>query len=286
MENRGSSIIEISIVLIVIVLVFGVVLSSSQIASEKMSKIAETQNIETKLAETVDNLINNPGENNWIDFDKNPGLAIVNEGGKIIPNSVSYSSFIALGNDYDKFVTQKIFDGKFKSSMELTAKDSTISSVRIGLEGEGDNVYSVHRLVKCDFYRKYMIKDFQNAGKCNHDHDNALHSCNYFKVFKSNLKKSDYYLLIDDGQVNRLNYFIDTTQDKNPGYWDRVDRNRIYLNDRIDFINDTSEIVFIHFDSKDARAVLVSVPKDFDKRNLNYDYFRVNDCELILRVWT
>ena len=285
MDNRGSSIIEISIILIVIVLIFGVSLSASQIMTQKMSKMAESENIEVKLSEVIDNLINSPGEYNWVKYNKNPGLAIVNEGGGVIPNSVSYSSFIALGSDYDKFVTEKIFDGKLKSSMELIPQESTISSVKIGEEGDGDNVYTVHRLVKCDFYNRYVIKDFQNVGKCNHNHDNTTHSCNYFKIFKGNLKKSDYYILIGDDEISRLNYFVDTTKDKGLGGWNPVDRNRIYLNDKINFENDTSEVVFIHFDRKDAKAVLVSVPKGFDKEKLNYDNFRVNDCELILKAW-
>ena len=46
MDNRGSSIIEISIILIVIVLIFGVSLSASQIMTQKMSKMAESENIE------------------------------------------------------------------------------------------------------------------------------------------------------------------------------------------------------------------------------------------------
>lgn len=285
MDSKGSSIIEISIILIVIVMVFGIALSSSEMMMQKMSKMTEVENMEVKLSQTVDNLINNPGDYNWAKYNKNPGLAIVNEGGEIIPNSVSYSSFIALGSDYDKFVSKKMFDGKIKSSIELIPQDSAISSVKIGSDGNGDTIYSVHRLVKCDFYKRYVIKDFHNTGKCNHNHDNATHSCNYFKVFKQNLKKSDYYILIDDDEINRVNYFVDTTQNRNFGGWNLADKNKIYLNDRIDFYNDTSEIVFIHFDKKDAGAVLVSVPKNFDKRNLNYDYFRTNDCELILKAW-
>ena len=281
MDNKGNSIIEISIILIVIVLIFGVSLNASQIMTQKMSKMAEVENTEVKLSEVIDNLINSPGEYNWVKYNKNPGLAIVNEGGGVIPNSVSYSSFIALGSDYDKFVTEKIFDGKLKSSMELIPQESTISSVKIGEEGDGDNVYTVHRLVKCDFYNRYVIKDFQNIGKCNHNHDNTTHSCNYFKVFKGNLKKSDYYLLIDDNED--LNYFIDTTQDRSQD-WHSPYSKAIYLNDEIEFFDDTSEIVFVHLDKPQAKAVIVSLPKDFDKNNLNYDYFRTNECKFILKA--
>jgi len=31
--------------------------------------------------------------------------------------------------------------------------------------------------------------------------------------------------------------------------------------------------------------VLISLPKNFDKDFLEYDYFRTNECELILKAW-
>lgn len=43
--------------------------------------------------------------------------------------------------------------------------------------------------------------------------------------------------------------------------------------------------MFIHFNKKDVKALLVCVPKDFDKSKLNYDYFRTNNCEFILKGW-
>lgn len=51
------------------------------------------------------------------------------------------------------------------------------------------------------------------------------------------------------------------------------------------FNNQSSEIVFVHFDKKNVKAVLVSVPKNFDKSKLKYDYFITNDCKLILKAW-
>lgn len=284
MDDKGSSTIEITIALVIIVLIFGVMLNSSEIATQKLSKITENQNIEVKLAEVADYLINNPGDDNWIKYKKTPGLAIVNEGGEIIPNSVSYAKLMALGSDYQKFVDEKIFDGKVKSSIELIPMESSISSVKLGYSDESKNVYSQNRLVKCDFFKKYVIKDFQNTGKCNHNHDNTTHSCNYFKIFKGNLKKSDYYILIDKSEKYSCKYFIDTTQNKNYN-WQSADSEKIYLNDEFDFYNTTSEVCFIHFDKKDVKACIVSVPKDFDKNNLKYDYFRTNNCKLIIKAW-
>ncbi len=284
MDNRGNSIVEITIVLIVIVMIFGVVINSEELTTQKVSNMVENQNIETKLAEVIDYLINNPGENNWLEYKRIPGLAIVGEDGNAVPNSVSYSKFIALKDNYKDFVDEKIFKSKIKTSMELIPLESSISNVKIGFLKESDNVYSVNRLVKCDFYKKYVLKDFQNPGKCNHNHDNASHSCNYFKIFKGNLRKSDYYVVFDESEKNNAKYFFDTSSDKSYNSFKKIERNYVYLNDKIDFFNETSDIVFIHFNKKNVKAVLISVPKDFDKTKLKYDYFRTNNCELILRA--
>ena len=98
--------------------------------------------MEKLTSEVIDNLINNPGiPDNWNEYGKGtPGLAVVNEEGQTIPNSVSYSKFIALGKDYDKLVFEKLFTSKIHTSMELIPKESCISSVKIGESGEGENV--------------------------------------------------------------------------------------------------------------------------------------------------
>ena len=50
-------------------------------------------------------------------------------------------------------------------------------------------------------------------------------------------------------------------------------------------IEDSSAIVFVHLDKPKAKAVIVSVPKNFDRNKLKYDYFTVNDCKFILKAW-
>ena len=172
----------------------------------KIIKSQETGSIETLINEVVDNLINNPGKPvKWDEYEKGtPGLAIINEEGQIIPNSISYIKFKALGKNYKKFITENSFHSKIKSSMELIPQKSTISSVKIGHNDESSIVYSVNRIVKCDFFRKYVIKDFQNDGKCNHEHSQNTHSCNYFKIFKGNLKSSNYYLIINENEAGKL----------------------------------------------------------------------------------
>ncbi len=128
------------------------------------------------------------------------------------------------------------------------------------------------------------MKDFQYTGKCNHRHSQESNSCNYFKVFKGNLRTSNYYLFIDSDETD-LKYIIDTTRVVKSRDWENPGSNKIYLNDKIDFYDDTSAVVFIHFNKANAKAVLVSAPKNFKMYDLNYDYFRTNDCNLIFKAW-
>lgn len=279
--------IEIGIILIVILMIFGVVLSSVEDTSQKIIRTQEINNMEKLTTEILDNLINNPGvPENWNEYDRGtPGLAIVNEEGQTVPNSVSYAKFIALGKNYDKMVYENLFNSKIKSSIELNPQKSSISSVKIGDIEEGNGIFSVNRLVKCDFYKSYVIKDFQNEGKCERHHSQKDHSCNYFKVFPGNFKKSDYYLLVDDNEEYDLNYIVDTTRVVKERYWEKVGSKEVYLNDRIFFYDDDSAVAFVHLDKPHPKAVIICVPKDFDKSFLDYDYFRTNECELRLTAW-
>ncbi|WP_296788548.1 hypothetical protein [uncultured Methanobrevibacter sp.] len=287
MDNRGNIVIEVAIVLIVILMIAGIVLNLSENITQKAVKATERENTELMISEVIDNLINNPGvPQNWNEYKKGtPGLAIVNEHDEIIPNSVSYEKFSTLGKNYKKLVSEKIFGSKVKTSMELIPKSSGISSVKIGDDSESENIYSVNRLVKCDFFKKFVIKDFQNEGKCNHGHKQNSHSCNYFKIFKGNLKKTNYYLIIDKDEKSNLKYMVDTTRVVKARFWESPSSEIIYLNDKINFYDDTSAVVFVHFNKANAKAVLISTPKTFKINDLNYDYFTTNECNLILKAW-
>lgn len=286
-DNNGNMTMEITVVLLIVLLIIGVTITSYENITDKIIKTQEKENMEILTSEIVDNLINNPGvPEKWFEYGKGtPGLAIINEGDEIIPNSVSYSKLISLEENYKKLVDDQLFKSKFHSSMELIPQKRTISSVKIGSNSESNNIFSVNRLVKCDFYKKYVLKDFKNDGKCNHNHDQKYHSCNYFKIFKGNLKNSDYYLLIEDSEKYDLKYIVDTTRVVKEKYWENTISNKIYLNDKINFYDDTSAIVFIHFNKPQSKVVLVSVPKNFDKNKLNYDYFITNECQFVLKVW-
>ncbi|WP_299526406.1 hypothetical protein [uncultured Methanobrevibacter sp.] len=287
MNEKGSISSEILIVLIVILLIIGITAKFSETTLEKIAVSTENENIELLLSQSADNLVNNLGSANWEKYlVGTPGLAISNENEAIIPNSVSYDKFLVLGDNYKKLVDKNIFNSKIKTSMEIIPKESSISSVKIGSAEDTNNIYSVNRLVKCDFYKKYVIKDFQTKGKCNHDHGDD-YSCNYFKIYRSYLKNNDYYLLIDDNSTDNLKWYMDNTKIKS-FIGKNVNSDKIYLNHEINLkfpVIDFSSIMFIHFNKKDVKALLVSVPKDFDKSKLDYDYFRTNNCEFILKGW-
>ena len=279
--------IEIGLILIMLLVIFGVILNSYENSQQKVLREAEVNNMEKLTSESIDNLINNPGvPDNWNEYGKGtPGLAIVNEDNQTIPNSVSYAKLIALGNDYNKLVFKNLFDSKLHTSMELQPLESSISSVKIGELEDRENVFSTTRLVKCDFYKKYVLKDFLTKGTCNKQHDQTKISCNYFKIFKGNLKNSDYYLLIDNTEKYDISYIIGSTRVVKDQYWKTAISDSIYLNNEIEFYEDTSAVVFIHLDKPNPRALLVSVPKNFDKNLLEYDYFRTNECQFVLTAW-
>ncbi|WP_407391859.1 hypothetical protein [Methanobrevibacter sp.] len=287
MDSKGSATIELGIILIISILIIGITLTSFENATDKIIESQKDENIEMLISEVADNLINNPGEpENWPEIKKGtPGLGIINEEGQVIPNSLSWEKFTVLGKNYKNLVDKKLFNSKIKSSIELIPLKSSISSVKIGSNKEPNDVYSVNRLVKCDFYKKYVIKDFQSDGKCNHGHDQGEYSCNYFKIFKGNLEKSDYYLLIDDSKKYKLKFLVDTTRVVKPKAWQTTSSNKILINNKISFYDDTSAVVFIHLDEPKAKALLVGVPKDFNRNKLTYDYFRTNDCQFVLKAW-
>ena len=291
MDNKGNFTLEIVVVGIIILLALGITSFVSEVSQEKISKSVEENNIEKTINEVADNLINDPGTPiNWEDFkSKRVGLAIINSEGNTIVNSVSYFKFLELGRDYDNLVTKRLFNNKFSSSMELIPSETSISSVKIGSNNpESNNVYSVNRLVKCDFFKKYTVCDFLTDGKCNHNHNQKDHSCNYFKLFKGNLKKTDYYLLFDESEKLECEYSIDNTHSKSYK-GQEVTNTKIYLNDKLNElfeVNDSSAVVFIHLNKKDVKAVLVGVPKNFDENKLNYNYFTTQTCEFKINAWS
>ena len=92
------------------------------------------------------------------------------------------------------------------------------------------------------------------------------------------------YLLFDENSYNDVYYSLDTTLI--PSISKKVTNDVIKLNNEIEskLIFSEDGIVFVHTNKKDVKAVLVGVPKDFDKKYLKYDYFISNQCEFTLKT--
>ena len=271
-----SQLFETAILIVVVLMIFGVVLSAHEEMAGKITKTTEENSMERTLNELCDNLINNPGSPEWWKYQSGTvGLAITDSDNNTVPNSVSYEKLMVLLNNYDKLITDKY---KVKTSLKLEPVDSCVGEISMGHTGT-DEVYSVNRMVKCDFFKKYVLKNFENTGKCNHRHKQSEYSCSYFKIFKGNLKTSDYYLVSDEDD---LSYIVDTTRVVKEREWESMTTERVYLNPLIDFYEDTSAVVFIHLDKPSAHAFIISVPKSFNPDYLSYDYFKTNECRLTL----
>lgn len=288
MDEKGFSSVEIFVVLILLLLAIGVILEFTQKSSETLSTAISEGNLEKITTETCDNLINNPGSpKNWNELRQKEnvivGLAILNEDNKTIPNSISFEKFLAVGEDYNKLINENIFKNQVKSSISLTAFNENIEQKTWGSSVTSENIFSINRIVTCDFYKKFSINSFQNNGKCNQYHIGE-HSCNYFKIFKSYLKTTDYYLLFDENSYNDVYYSLDTTLI--PSISKKVTNDVIKLNNEIEnkLIFSEDGIIFVHTNKEDVKAVLVGVPKDFDKKYLKYEYFISNQCEFTLKT--
>ena len=91
--------------------------------------------------------------------------------------------------------------------------------------------------------------------------------------------------MIDEKEKYDLSYIVDTTRVVKEKYWKTTMSDAICINDEFEFYDDESAVVFIHLDKPHPKALLVSVPKDFDENLLEYDYFRTNECEFVIKAW-
>lgn len=287
MDKKGSATIETAIVLVIIVLIISVLGSLTYETNEKITTSISSENSQKFLAESLDNLINNPGfPPHWEKTDNpyniTPGLAVEDENNQTVPNSVSYKKFIKLKEYYDSLIDNKIFQNRVKTSLTLEPIESTISSVTAGDDSlSSDNIYTIKRTAICDFYSEYVVKNFNNNTKCNHNHKD--YSCDYFKLYPSWLESYDYYLLINKEPSKNLKYSIDTTESPNNNY-ETVDSDKICLNEILkEKCSGSGSIFFIHFNDKNVKVVLIQIPKNFDKDYLKYDYFTKTQCNLILK---
>lgn len=286
-DNKGMISTEIIVLLIILILTVGIVLNFTEKANEKLTYEIKEDNIGKIANEFVDSLINTPGNpQNWEKLNnKNNvlvGLGIIDENNKTIANSVSYEKLMALSSEYKKQIDEKTFNKQYKTSLIIKPLTGSIEPITLGQSIDNPS-YTVNRLVTCDFYKKYTINDFETNGKCNSYHLTP-HTCNHFKVYKSWLKKTDYYLLFEKNSYKDYKWTFSSTLIG--GIPKTVGDDVIYLNPEIEkkSITDNNGVMFIHIDKKDAKAVLVGVPKDFDKNKLSYDYFIQTECNLMFKL--
>lgn len=286
-DNKGMMTGEIIILLILIILIFGIIANFTEKTNDKITEKISSENIDKKAIEFCDNLINNPGTpKNWQKLkNKNNiiiGLALVDENNASVVNSIDYSKLMALSADYDKLVNKKVFDEQYKSSIILTPLTGNVPKIQLG-DDDLKNPITVNRIVSCDFFKKYQINSFKKDGECNQYHI-TTHSCNHFKVFKSWLKKMDYYLLFDKNSYKDYYWSIDSTEII--GIAKKADSEKIYLNPTIDgkIFLVKNGVMFIHINQENPKAIVVAVPKNFDKNKLYYDYFVPTQCNLKIQI--
>lgn len=287
MDSRGMISSEIVVLLILIVLIIGVIANFAERTSYTITEKISDENLERLAAKFGDNLINNPGTpTNWNELkNKNgviPGLGIVDENEATVVNSVDYAKLMALKKDYGNLITRQVFDDDFKSSITLTPLTGSIGEITVG-DGNLESPTTVNRLVICNFLKKYTLGSFEKDAPCNYYHLTG-HSCNHFKVFKSYLKKMDYYLLFEKNSYHNYYWSIGSTEI--PGLPKLAKTDKVYLNDMISqkIILKNNGVIFVHINQENPKAVLVSVPKEFDKSKLNYDYFVSTECNLKIQI--
>ena len=338
---------ELLLSIILLIFIIGVVANLSDGLNEKILSEEEISSLEAIAIESSDYLLNNPGNpENWEDDEglkngivsKNiiPGLAIKNknvENGEffdesasdemIMSNAISYNKLIKIKNNYDSLVDRNLFNDSVISSMAIYPLNSEIRPIEMGydFDDENDNVndnniVTVNRTVKCDFYSNFVVynfNDFELFGDdynkdmfCNHDtnpnltnHSNdgrTLWLCKSFRVYKESLDEYNYYLISDESVKDTGTYWIlesinRTSENEKILIQEVIDLNPLLMED---LENSSDEIYSIHFNvpknrANDFKTVLVAIPKNMtdvliSNDELNYDYFRVQDVNFVLKA--
>jgi|GEM_PF-490396 len=338
---------ELLLSIILLIFIIGVVANLSDGLNEKILSEEEISSLEAIAIESSDYLLNNPGNpENWEDDEglkngivsKNiiPGLAIKNknvENGEffdesasdemIMSNAISYNKLIKIKNNYDSLVDRNLFNDSVISSMAIYPLNSEIRPIEMGydFDDENDNVndnniVTVNRTVKCDFYSNFVVynfNDFELFGDdynkdmfCNHDtnpnltnHSNdgrTLWLCKSFRVYKESLDEYNYYLISDESVKDTGTYWIlesinRTSENEKILIQEVIDLNPLLMED---LENSSDEIYSIHFNVPknrvgDFKTVLVAIPKNMtdvliSNDGLNYDYFRVQDVNFVLKA--
>ena len=331
---------ELLLSIILLIFIIGVIANLSDGLNERMISEEEFSSLETIAIESSDYLLNNPGNpENWEDDEglkngivsKNiiPGLAIKNknvENGEffdesasdemIMSNAISYNKLIKIKNNYDSLVDSNLLNDSVISSMAIYPLNSEIKPIEMGYDFEDkndnvndNNIVTVNRTVKCDFYSNFVVynfNDFELFGDdynkdmfCNHDtnpyltnHSNdgrSLWLCKNFRVYKESLDEYNYYLISDESVKDTGTYWILESLNRTSENKEIINQEVIDLNPFLmeDLGNSSDEIYSIHFNVPknrvgDFKTVLVAIPKNMtdvliSNDELNYDYFKVQD---------
>ncbi len=240
----------------------------------------------------------------------------------IMSNTISYNKLMKIKNNYDSLVDENLFNNSVHSSMAIYPLNSEIRPIEMGYDfgNEDDNVndndiVTVNRTVKCDFYSNFVVYDFNDFelfgesfedGLCNHDsnpnltnhvnNDESIWLCKNFRVYKKSLNDYNYYLISDESVKNTGTYCIleslnRTSENKKILNQEVIELNPFFLED---LENSSGEIYSIHFNVdknrvNDFKTVLVAIPKNMtdaliSNGELNYDYFKVQEVNFILKV--
>lgn len=219
---------------------------------------------------------------------------------------------------YDELINQNLFKNSIKSSISIYPIDSDIEAIVCGDDlKEENNVISVERYVKCDFFKKFVIYDFNDLklkGRnyerdvyCNHDNVGELEShsntqksiwlCKSFRIYKNTLENYDYYLISSDKIKDFNCYWTIESLNKANNKTKKLQENLIYLNTffQEDLESEYDNIYSIHFkipktNVDDFNSCLVAIPKNLtdsgliDNNKLKYDYFQIQDVRFELRT--
>lgn len=220
---------------------------------------------------------------------------------------------------YEKLIGENLFNNNLKSSIIINPINCEIEPIICGddLDNEENNVISVERYVKCDFFKKFVIFDFNDLklqGRnytrevfCNHDNIDELEShtntqksiwlCKSFRIYNSSLENYDYYL-ISSNQINNFNcYWTIESLNKTNNKTEKLNQELIYLNPffQEDLEKQYDNIYSIHFkipktNVNEFNSCLVAIPKNLtdsgliDDNKLIYDYFQTQDVKFELRT--
>ncbi|MCQ2737745.1 MAG: hypothetical protein MJ224_03980 [archaeon] len=329
--------------ILILVVIIGVIANITDYTNEKIVDKTALDNLEKITIETSDYLIKNPGTpEDWekkseldkgkVDNNIIPGLAIRNKNvknsqfedesesnEKVVPNTISYEKLAKVNSYYNQLIDRNLFNNSIKSSIAIYPIDSDVEPIICGdnLDDSDENIISVERYVKCDFFKKFVIYDFNDLklnGRdynrevyCNHDnvkelanHANNQKSiwlCKNFRIYKSSLVNYHYYLISSD-DIRNFNCYWTLESLNNPSNkTEKLNTEIIDLNPffQEDLQSQYDNIYSIHFKIPKTKVnefncCLVAIPNNMtesgliDDNKLKYDYFQIQDVKFQMRT--